>query len=65
MTFLLGLFLGISIGYCICLPTRRIRHVFIGSTHEQDQAAIADEMRRRFEQLTADLDRPDDPWSST
>ncbi|HLU29112.1 MAG TPA: hypothetical protein VKZ65_11785 [Glycomyces sp.] len=57
--------LGLSIGWCIGHSTARIRHVPVGATHEQDQAALdaADEQlitewRARLDQLTAPFEPP-------
>jgi hypothetical protein len=33
--------LGLSVGWCIGHSTARIRHVPIGATHEQDEAALS------------------------
>jgi len=69
MTYLLVAVLALSAGWCWGHSTARVRYAFIGGTREQDRAAIRAaiqaEIDQRFKELTADLDRPDDPWSST
>ncbi|GGQ83579.1 hypothetical protein [Streptomyces flaveolus] len=46
MTYLLIATLCLAIGWCWGHSTARIRHVPIGATAQQDQAAIAEDERR-------------------
>ncbi|MET9729646.1 hypothetical protein ABZZ79_02965 [Streptomyces sp. NPDC006458] len=45
MTYLLVALLALAAGWCWGHATARIRHVSIGATAEQDQAALDDDAR--------------------
>ena len=47
-----------STGWCLGHRTARIRHVPIGATATEDDAAFTADERPRFNQLVADLDDP-------
>jgi hypothetical protein len=61
VTYLLVAALCIAIGWCWGHSTARIRHVPIGATQADDEAAFIEQQRRQFEQRVASLDLPDDP----
>ncbi|MFE6408185.1 hypothetical protein ACFVOR_14765 [Streptomyces sp. NPDC057837] len=54
----LALILGLSIGWCWGHSTARVRHVPVGATQAQDDAALWAHDRARAEDLLAQLDPP-------
>lgn len=57
--------LNISIGWCWGHATARIRHIPIGGTAAQDDAAFLAHEQARFNDLVAQLDFPgDDPGAA-
>ena len=55
----LALILGLSIGWCWGHSTARVRHVPVGATEDQDDAALWAHDWARAEDLLAQLDHPD------
>ncbi|MFM9542290.1 hypothetical protein [Streptomyces turgidiscabies] len=57
---ILAVTLSGSIGWCWGHATARVRHVPIGGTAEQDDAAFLAHEEARFNDLIAQLDLPND-----
>lgn len=64
MPYVLTGLLALAFGWCWGHATARTVHVPIGGTAEQDDEALLADERRRFDELIATLDTPDDPRSS-
>ncbi|MFJ6566579.1 hypothetical protein ACIQNU_04115 [Streptomyces sp. NPDC091292] len=66
MTYFLTALLALAVGWSLGHRTARIQIIHIGGSAEQDNAAFLADERRRFDQITADLDIPghDDPRSA-
>ncbi|MEW2420472.1 hypothetical protein AB0911_08000 [Streptomyces nigra] len=60
MTYLLTALLALSAGWCWGHATARVRHIPIGATAEEDDAAFIADERDRFDQLVAGIELPDD-----
>ena len=60
---ILAVLLALAAGWTIGHRTARIRHIPIGALPAQDQAALLEDERARFDALVASLDIPNDPRS--
>lgn len=60
MTYILIALLALAVGWCWGHSTARIRHVPIGATEAQDDAALMAHDRARFDDLMAQVELPDD-----
>jgi len=63
VTVLLAVLLAFAAGWCWGHRTARIRIIPIGALLADDEAAFLEDERRRYEQLVAGLDLPNDPRS--